>query len=89
MSRPKLPVRRDWVDLAICSLEYRLKIIGRLPFFKHLPAETIPRINEFFHDYEVLTGQAIYFEDDKAGHKWVTLQDKHELEEVVRRGAVN
>ena len=54
MARPKSPVRLDWVDPAVCSLEYRLKIIGRLPFFKHLPAEAIAKINRLFHDSDVL-----------------------------------
>lgn len=44
MARLKSPVRLDWVDPTVCSLEYRLKIIGRLPFFKHLPAEAISKI---------------------------------------------
>ena len=38
MVRLKSPVRLDWVDPAVCSLEYRLKISSRLPFLKHLPA---------------------------------------------------
>jgi hypothetical protein len=38
MPRRTSPVRLDWIDPAACTLDYRLKIIGRLPFFKHLPA---------------------------------------------------
>ena len=55
MVRLKSPVRLDWVDPEVCSLEYRLKIIGRLPFFKHLPFEAISKINGLFHDHEVST----------------------------------
>ncbi len=67
MTRPKSPVRLDWVDPAVCSLDYRLKIVGRLPFFKHLPAEAISKINGLFHDHEVSTDERIYFEGDEAG----------------------
>lgn len=66
MTRPKSPVRLDWVDPAVCSLEYRLKIISRLPFFRHLSADAIARINRLFHDHEVRAGQTIYFEGDEA-----------------------
>lgn len=37
MARPKSPVRLHWVDPEFCSLEYRLKIIGRLPFLSTCP----------------------------------------------------
>lgn len=50
MTRPKSPVRLEWVDPAAYSLDYRLKIVGRLPFFKHFPAEAISKINLLFHD---------------------------------------
>ena len=66
MARPKSPVRLDWVDPAVCSLEYRLKIISRLPFFKHLPAEAISKINDLFHDSDVSADERIYFEGDEA-----------------------
>ncbi len=59
MARLKSPVRLDWVDPAICSLDYRLKIIGRLPFFKHLPGEAIAHINQLFHDREAPAGQTV------------------------------
>ncbi len=48
MARPKSPVRPEWVDPAVCSLEYRMKIIGRLSFFKHLPIDAISKINDLF-----------------------------------------
>jgi CRP-like cAMP-binding protein len=79
MTRPKSPVRFEWVDPAVCSLEYRLKIISRLPFFKHLPANAISRINELFHDNEVLAGQTIYFEGDEAEHLYLVALGKVKL----------
>jgi len=66
MTRPKSPVRLEWIDPAVCSLEYRLKIVGRLPFFKHLPAEAISKINLLFHDRDVRADERIYFEGDDA-----------------------
>lgn len=79
MVRLKSPVRLDWVDPKVCSLEYRLKIIGRLPFFKHLPAEAISKINGLFHDHEVSTDERIYFEGDEAEYLYLVAMGKVKL----------
>ena len=79
MARPKSPVRLDWVDPAFCSLEYRLKLIGRLPFFKHLPADAISRINTLFHDRDVPVDERIYFEGDDANHLYLVAMGKVKL----------
>lgn len=79
MPRPKSPVRHEWVDSAVCSLEYRLKIIGRLPFFRHLPAEAILNINRLFEDRDVTAGQAIYFEGDAAERLYIVTTGKVKL----------
>lgn len=79
MSRPKSPVRLEWVDPAFCSLEYRLKIIGRLPFFKHLPTEAISKINALFHDRDVPADARIYFEGDDADHMYLVAMGKVKL----------
>jgi len=79
MPRPKSPLRLDWVDPDVCSLEYRLKIIGRLPFFKHLPAEAISKINALFHDRDVPADERIYFEGDDASHLYLVAMGKVKL----------
>lgn len=79
MPRPKSPVRSERLDPAVCSLEYRLKIIGRLSFFKHLSAEAIARINDLFHDREISAGQTIYFEGDEADHLYLVALGKVKL----------
>jgi CRP-like cAMP-binding protein len=67
------------VDSAICSLEYRLKIIGRLSFFRHLPAEAILNINRLFEDRDITAGQAIYFEGDSADYLYIVTTGKVKL----------
>jgi len=79
MSRPKSPVRLEWVDPAFCSLEYRLKIIGRLPFFRHLSTEVIYKINTLFHDREVRAGERIYHEGDDADRLYLVAMGKVKL----------
>jgi CRP/FNR family transcriptional regulator, nitrogen oxide reductase regulator len=79
MARPKSPIRVEWMDPAVCSLDYRLKIIGRLPFFKHLSAEAIAKINSLFHDMDVSIGERIYFEGDEAGYLYLVAIGKVKL----------
>ena len=79
MPRPKSPVRLDWVDPQVCSLDYRLKIIGRLPFFKHLPADAIQWINSLFHDHDFAAGERVYFEGDEADHLFLVAMGKVKL----------
>ena len=86
MARPISPVRRDWVDPAVCSLEYRLKIIGRLPFFKHLSFDAISRINTFFQDRDLVTDERIYFEGDEATHLYLIATGKVKLTRTASTG---
>lgn len=79
MPRPKSPVRPEWVDPAVCSLDYRLKIIGRLPFFRHLSSEAIVEINRLFEDRDVPAEQAIYFEGDPADYLYLVAMGKVKL----------
>ena len=72
MPRPKSPVRLEWV-------EYHLKIIGRLPFFKHLSAEAISKITALFHDRDVHADERIYFEGDNADHLYLVAMGKVKL----------
>lgn len=79
MPRPKSPVRLEWVDPAVCSTDYRLKLIGRLPFFKHLPADAISKINALFHDIDVPAESRIYHEGDPAKYLYLAAMGKVKL----------
>jgi len=79
MPRPKSPVRLEWVDPAVCSLDYRLKIIGRLPFFRHLPQAAVAAINRLFEDHDFPAGQAVYFEGDAGEHLYLVATGKVKL----------
>lgn len=79
MPRPKSPVRPEWVDPAVCSLDYRLKIIGRLPFFRHLSSEAIVAINRLFEDRDIPAEQAVYFEGDPADYLYLVAMGKVKL----------
>jgi CRP-like cAMP-binding protein len=86
MARQVSPVRLDWMDPAVCSLDYRLKIIGRLPFFKHLPADAISRINTLFHDFDISTDERIYFEGAEAEYLYLVAMGKVKLVQNTESG---
>ena len=86
MPRPKSPVRLDWVDPAVCSLDYRLKIIGCLPFFMHLPTDAILHINNLFHDRDMSADQRIYFAGDDAENLYLVAIGKVRLVRVSISG---
>jgi CRP-like cAMP-binding protein len=79
MVRPKSPVRLEWMDPAICSPDYRLKLIDRLPFFKHLSADAISKIDALFRDHDVSADGRIYFEGDDADHLYLVAMGKVKL----------
>lgn len=79
-------MRLDWIDPAACTTDYRLKIIGRLPFFKHLPAAAIQDINVLFHDRGYSAGETIYFEGDEAQHLFLTAMGRVRLSRSTTAG---
>lgn len=83
MPRPKSPVRQEWVDPEVCSLDYRLRLIGRLPFFSHLSPAAIVEINCLFEDHDFAAEQAIYFEGDPGENLYLVASGKVKL---IRHG---
>ena len=79
MSRLKSPVRQEWVDPGICSLDYRLKVIGRLPFFRHLSPHAIVEINHLFEDRDFSVDQVIYFEGEPGRNLYLVASGKVKL----------
>jgi hypothetical protein len=79
-------VRREWVDSDVCSTDCRLKIIGRLPFFKHLPTEAISRINLLFHEHGGSTDERIYYEGDEAKYLFLMATEKVRLVRNITSG---
>lgn len=79
MPSRKSPVRLDWIDPAACTLDYRLKLIARLPFFKELPPPAIREINKLFHDHGYTAGQPVYFEGDAAQYLYLVAMGRVRL----------
>jgi CRP/FNR family transcriptional regulator, nitrogen oxide reductase regulator len=65
-TRRKTPLEINKVDAESCSFDLRLKIIHKLPFFKHLSHDTIKEINSLFNDIQYSADDTIYFSGDVA-----------------------
>jgi CRP-like cAMP-binding protein len=74
------------VDPEVCSLDYRLKIIGRLPFFQHLSPQAIIEINSLFSDHDFVAEQAIYFEGDPCENLYLVASGKVKLTQAGLSG---
>jgi CRP-like cAMP-binding protein len=55
----------------MCDLDLRLYILGRLPFFRDLPASRILEINRLFTDHGHPPGEVLYFEGSSATSLYV------------------
>lgn len=86
MRRLKSPVRKDWIDPAACTLDYRLKIIGSLPFFRHLPPPSIEEINARFRDRGYQPGQTVYAEGDEARFLYLMAMGRLRLSRMAASG---
>jgi CRP-like cAMP-binding protein len=69
----------EWIDPEVCSLDYRLKIIGRLPFFRHLSPDAVGKINRLFDDRDVPAEDVVYAEGDPAKYLYLVATGKVKL----------
>lgn len=79
MPRAKSPLRMTWIDPSACTVDYRLKIIGRLPFFKHLSPESIGAINARFRDRSFPADKPVYLEGDPAEYLYLIAMGRVKL----------
>jgi CRP/FNR family transcriptional regulator, nitrogen oxide reductase regulator len=77
--RRKTPLDLHPVEPELCSIDLRLQILGRLPFFAGLKSEDITAINRLFHDQGYSTGQTIYYSGDPASHLYVVADGRVRL----------
>lgn len=74
------------MDPGVCSLDYRLKIISRLPFFRHLSPRAIIEINHLFEDCDFAAEQVIYFEGDPGKKLFLVASGKVKLTRLASSG---
>jgi len=75
-SRRKSPVNLVTTEPHQCSIDLRLRILGRLPFFSGLSRKTLEGINQRFVEVGYQLGERIYTVGDLAERLYVVAEGK-------------
>lgn len=78
-TRRKSPVDTTSTEPHACSMDLRLKILGRLPFFGGLPKKSIEAINQRFVEVGYQPGETIYHAGEPAERLFVVADGKVKL----------
>jgi CRP/FNR family transcriptional regulator, nitrogen oxide reductase regulator len=78
-ARRKSPVDSVSVESHYCSIDLRLKILGRVPFLKSLSAEALEAINQQFVEFGYHPGEIIYLAGDPVRRFYVVADGKVKL----------
>ncbi len=78
-ARRKSPVNLTMTESAHCSIDLRMKILGRLPFFSGLPDIELDRINQSFVEVGYQAGETVYHAGDPAERLFVVADGKIKL----------
>ena len=85
-SRRKSPVHMVFTEPQHCSIDLRLRILSRLPFFKDLPAKAVEEINRHFVEMDYQRGERIYTVGDPAERLYVVADGKVRLLQHAESG---
>jgi CRP-like cAMP-binding protein len=77
--RRKSPVDIESIEPSSCSVDLRLSILQKVPFFAGLPPADIQTINEHFHEYGYQSGETIYYSGDTAANLYIVAAGKVKL----------
>ena len=78
-TRRKSPVNLTITEPQHCSIDLRLKILGRLPFFTDLERKVLENINRHFVEIGFLAGESVYMAGDPANRMFVVAEGKIKL----------
>ncbi len=78
-ARRKSPVNLVFTHEHHCSIDLRLKILGRLPFFTDLTPEELDQVNQQFASLGYEPNEFIYFTGDLAEKMYVVAEGKLKL----------
>lgn len=77
--RRKTPLDLETIPAQQCSVQLRLEILGRVPFFSGLTRENLEAINRSFRERGYLPGETIYFTGDPAARFYVVADGRVKL----------
>lgn len=70
-SRRKIPLDTEAIPPQFCSIDLRLSLLSKLPFFTSLATPTLTEINSLFIEKGYVAGETISFAGDPAAHLFV------------------
>jgi CRP/FNR family transcriptional regulator, nitrogen oxide reductase regulator len=85
-NRRKSPLDNHYHDPQVCSVELRLEILLRAPFFAGLSQSQVEEINSFFRESGFRPGERIYFEGDPAQRLYAIATGRVKLTRVTPAG---
>lgn len=77
--RRKSPVQTVTTEPHFCSIDLRLKILGRLPFFDGVTGAALEEINKLFVEVGCQPGEVLYHAGDPAARLYVVAEGKIKL----------
>jgi CRP-like cAMP-binding protein len=77
--RRKSPIRLEHVEPEACTVDLRLEILRRLPFFASLTAADLEQANGLFRENGYTPGEAVYHAGEPAGHLHVVAAGRIKL----------
>ncbi len=78
-TRRRSPVNLTITEPHYCSIDLRLKILGRLPFFAGLSRLALEAVNQRFVETACQPGEVIYMAGDPADRLFVVAEGKIKL----------
>lgn len=85
-SRRKSPVNLTATEAQHCSIDLRLRILGRLPFFAGLPKKALESVNQRFVEVGYQPGDMVYAAGDPAERLFVVAEGKMKLLQHAANG---
>jgi CRP-like cAMP-binding protein len=78
-ARRKTPLKIETTESHMCSVDLRLRILGRVPFFVGLKHEDLEQINQLFREHGYSPEETICFAGDPAEHLFVVADGRVKL----------
>jgi CRP-like cAMP-binding protein len=77
--RRKSPIELESVEAHMCSIDLRLEILSKVPFFTGLSRQEISKINRLFREQGYAAGETIYSASDPAERLFVVASGRVKL----------
>ncbi len=75
-TRRRTPLETETIEPHMCSVDLRLQILSRVPFFAGLDSDALAAVNRLFRERGHEAGATIFCAGDKATHLYVVADGK-------------